>query len=75
MSEMIERVAKALRDSHGRTGHSFEDDARAAMEAMRSPTPQMLDSGAEAHAGRGYVTATSIDYLWEAMIDAALSDA
>ena len=44
-SEMIERVARAIKDSHGTTGHTFEDDARAAIEAMRTPTGKMLDMG------------------------------
>lgn len=39
MSEMVERVADALR-----AGGSYEDMARAAIEAMTEPTEAMLDA-------------------------------
>ena len=72
MSEMVERVALALAKASGindwsKAAHEFEDDARAAIEAMREPTEAMVDScgnGDAAKWGRG---------CWANYIDAALS--
>ena len=73
-SEMVERVAKAIRavvathddwDSIGYGAREmYRRDARAAIEAMRTPTPDMCS------AGEGY---NYPDNTWEAMIDAALA--
>jgi hypothetical protein len=77
MSEMVERVARAIEtklDGFG-TGHYLGHEdlqviARAAIEAMREPTQFMLDDEA--------VWANSLgeDALntWRSMIDAALND-
>lgn len=46
----------------------YEDDARAAIEAMRTPTDEMLDA-INAHAG-----SIAPEYAWESGIDAALSE-
>lgn len=66
MTEMIERVARAMRKGLGvdwpYAGHEFLNDvAKAAIEEMRTPTDAML----EANAGRD-------PFSWEIMIDAAL---
>lgn len=50
---MIERVARAIRDSDCGVGsdapwEDYIDDARAAIEAMREPTDTMWEAGAEA---------------------------
>lgn len=69
MAEMVERVAKAMRDSLGvdwpYTGHEFlMDVAHAAITAMRNPTQAMLDAGPV----KPYMDAD----VWASMIDAAL---
>lgn len=80
MSDMITRVAKAICVA---SGHPWEfagsgyretciDFARAALDAMREPTPEMVS------AGMGEVPEDGSEYedvedAWRAMIDAALS--
>jgi len=59
---MIKRVAGAIIASANRRD-SDEDMARAAIAAMREPTPQMLK------ASGGWLDTPEI---WQAMIDAAL---
>ena len=76
MSEMVERVARAIATARGYgldangedTGdwQMFVDHARAAIEAMREPTEAMWR---EASFENGYVT----EGAWQAMIDAALN--
>lgn len=64
---MIERVAKALeKNLEGKEFSSFEDAARAAIEAMREPTETMLEEGPP------YPYMDNI--IWGMMIDAALSE-
>lgn len=81
MSEMIERVAKAIYE--GRNGaravawgrrdaahkEPYLKDARAAIEAMRETTRQMRYAGIAAGEESGH----SVTTTWSAMIDAALS--
>ena len=74
MSEMIERVAKAIRDEDFtmRTGTAdsdvnciwlgYQHKARAAIEAMREPTEEMLGN---------YENAS---FIWPLMIDVALKE-
>lgn len=74
MSEMIERVARALAKADGTPDceiddfwHAFEIDARTAIEAMREPTGAMYTAGEKkAEAGSG------ADWIYRAMIDTAL---
>lgn len=64
---MIERVAKALeKNLEGKEFSSFEDAARAAIEAMREPTPKMIEAAQS--------TADPYCESWPVMIDAALSE-
>lgn len=75
---MIERVARAIckEGSHccqneGRPtcwASGYEDAARAAIEAMRVPTPAMIEAGRWAAEEGGAET------IWSAMIDAALRE-
>lgn len=68
MSEMVKRVAKALAalpSSQREGGPTYDQYARAAIEAMREPTPQMLATFAD-----GDDPAYAED--WRTMIDAAL---
>jgi len=75
---LVERVARAIwiQSGFGPDGFSpdefyhrpYMDKARAAIEAMREPTGEMLFS-AEKHVG----WAVPIKSMWQAMIDAALS--
>ena len=84
MSEMVERVAWAMMvaeetpdtgpvlpwEKQSRfTRDKFLRDARAAIAAMREPTPAMLVAGTEFEGdGWGWLSK-----CWEAMIDTALS--
>ena len=82
MSGMIDRVARALAeadelqwtfmfDSH-RDEPSRDDyrrRARAAIEAMRKPTEAMIEAVRDPHEG---LSAGAVEYVWDAMIDAAL---
>ncbi|WP_262027167.1 hypothetical protein [Microvirga sp. Mcv34] len=79
MSEMIERVARAIHAGvgfHGEYGQSpFSKEqcdraALAAIEAMREPTNEMVGAGVEGWKVNGYA---SIQFVWPFMIDAALS--
>lgn len=67
MSEMIERVAKALGggdwDSCPNDRPRWREDARAAIEAMREPTEEMIEAANECEA--------SWKSIWPAMLDAA----
>lgn len=68
MTDMVERVARALESAFEREGRSFnagqaETLACAAIEAMREPTEVMK----EANGGRD-------PFTWELMIDAALGE-
>jgi len=70
MSEMIERVAKAIYEamdlSDGLDGTAAKTYARAAIEAMREPTEAMLNAS--------YLTSWDADEVWKDMIDAALQE-
>ena len=79
MTDMIERVAQAIfaKDPESLfTIHHARVYARAAVEAMRDCTPEMLDAGSAAHPTGGYVRETLltdiIEAEWVAMCDAAL---
>lgn len=76
MSEMIERVARAIRDvkSHGDLALTHEDLARAAIAAMREPTGEMVKAIHSA-AARAYAERDSLANVgvWHIMIDAALN--
>lgn len=78
MSEMIERVAKALKGYEAAvlldTGsvnpggkEYWEGKARAAIEAMREPTAAMIDAGDDSTGSSGLAIVH-----WETMIDEAL---
>jgi hypothetical protein len=64
MSEMLERVAKAIGDENNWMKDDYRKEARAAIEAMRKPTQPMLQA-----AGDDWCEAET---SWEIMIDAAL---
>lgn len=70
MSTMIERVARAICESVGayeEVWESFIPEAKAAIEAMRNPTEDML-------LARLDVSGHGSDDEWEAMINAALME-
>lgn len=74
MSEMGERVARAIEAIDGNCAISFEhyeSMARAAIEAMRVPTTEMVNEGytAPTH-GDG---CSDIPSVWVLMIDVALA--
>lgn len=60
MSEMVERVINAIRGPIAGNAASYEDIARAAIEAMREPTEEMCEA------------AECAAIMWNAGIDAAL---
>lgn len=79
MSEMIERVAKAIRDTNANTiGLTFTElsraIARAAIEAMREPTQLELYPGVSAYIKvEQRCRPVAFRAGWNAVIDAALS--
>lgn len=92
MSEMIELVARAIALADEQNGGApwdylmsqgkrvtgpIYDRARAAIEAMREPTADMIDAWEnylEIHRSPEKETDTSVKAVWRTMIDAALSD-
>jgi hypothetical protein len=71
MSEMIERVAKAIEESIWEPGQDSVIAARAAIEAMREPTEAMLEAASiEAQKPAGWHMVYR--NIHRAMIDAAL---
>ena len=89
MSEMIERVAKAIWEAKGSSQDveaAFHEMARAAIAAMREPTKHMLAKGETAvdnNIDSTSDTEGSYDIInrmgaaagsWRAMIDAALAE-
>ena len=75
MTTMIERVARAMENALDVL--SYEDAARAAIQAMREPTDEMLDAfwnqTGESREMRSRVHSRARRYH-EAMIDAALQE-
>lgn len=84
MSEMIQRVARALAQLEGHENlptlqSAYEQRARVAIEAMREPTDRMLSSGDSMmpQIARGEDITTGYDALreaWPEMISAALEE-
>jgi len=83
---MVERVARAICASlsdkmngwdtlGGDEREDFLAAARVAIEAMREPTTKMSDAGDEASASLAISRDSSGNYVWQAMIDAALKEA
>jgi hypothetical protein len=73
MSEMVERVAKAIcraQTQGEEVWQAFLPEARAAIGAMRDPTPAMKAAGAKRIPEAGYDLAHD---AWCTMIDAALT--
>lgn len=84
MSEMVERMAKAAHDSimgypessewpksaFSVDAYMFRDAARAALEALRIPTHEMLDA---ANAAGSPESPALPHEVWPAMIDAAIA--
>ena len=79
MTDMIERVARAIAESDSgpmdsalfaihwhEFGESYIDCARAAIAAMRDCTPEMLDAGSAAHPAGGYRRETLLNDIIEA---------
>jgi hypothetical protein len=76
MTEMIERVARAMCDERCDWGCRFVREywitaARAAIEAMREPTDAMLEFRLFFGSGEACQWAP---HVWRAMIDAALGE-
>jgi hypothetical protein len=80
MSEMVERVARALNDlAYSRQEASWSQDrwllfvphARAAIAAMRDPTPEMIQAALDAAVDADCQHDPTPDLYWRAMIDKA----
>lgn len=84
MSDMVERVARAMVTRVARDAglapvtlklhedhywHEWEDDARAAVEALRDHAPVLRDEAGVIHELRG-----APEDIWRLLIDAALAD-
>lgn len=81
MGEMIERVARAIGDSYDGDVNPVDTPnswaralsaARAAIEAMREPTPQMRAAVREAGGFDAYTATDNTDAIIAALIDEAL---
>lgn len=80
MSEMIERVSKAIRVAKeakedlfgGDEWWSYDDMSRAAIQAMREPTETMIEQAELTGRDIGEVILFDVEPCWKAMIDAAL---
>jgi hypothetical protein len=75
VSEMIERIAKVLRDLECETGCNPELAARAAIEAMREPTEAMKNCDEEVHWGYSCHMCGGLTEGWNKMFKAALTAA
>jgi hypothetical protein len=68
---MLERVARAIALSHGSSDwKAFTQSARAAVLALRTPTPDMLEAALPDSPDWGYLPDE-----WQAMIDHVASEA
>lgn len=76
MSEMIERVARAIEQEIGPQDMDFAKIARAAVEAMREPTEAMLEVAQDMYepVGDRAMWPPEPKDAWPAMIDAALTE-
>ena len=77
MSEMVERVARAVAAEMDRLGDSLtpQETACVAIRAMREPTGAMIDAGAESFVSVNPPNITGQpSAAWRAMIDKALGD-
>lgn len=73
MSEMVERIASILGNYLHGDDRAMVEAARAAIAAMREPTPKMLGAGYEQICNDQQAQVTpDARYIWPAMIDAAL---
>ncbi len=75
MSEMVERVAKAIFSSiaHGATNPN--DVARAAISAMRELTPELIEAAIKTwdhYAAEHRLLPDDVEDIWEAVIDKVL---
>lgn len=70
---MIERVGNAIQHQMGLDDNMPEDLARAAIQAMREPTQEMVTAGEDY---TDFVYSQEGDFLkgWQAAIDAALGE-
>lgn len=71
MTEMIERVARAIDNAMASDDNMPADFARAAIVAMREPTQHMLEEGGRTEILDGYVDDDLLRSAFRAMIDAA----
>jgi hypothetical protein len=78
MTNMIERVADAIISQHDTYHSTFLDSARAAIAAMREPTPAMLEAADAVMLHRPVVEKpdrlSTLTLGFNAMIDAALEE-
>lgn len=67
----LESVVAAKWEEWPESRQQCRRKARAAIEAMREPTNEMVGAGVEGWKANGYL---SIQWVWPCMIDAALGD-
>lgn len=71
MNKMVEKVAIALQGCDPSAGASYEDSARAVIEAMREPTDEMIAAGDMPDCDNPQKDAEGV---YRNMIDAALTE-
>lgn len=73
MSEMVERLAKVLREMGCGESFGCDEIARAMIQAMREPTEAMATAGCDADcADEHYIGRFAAIEAWKLMIDEAL---
>ncbi len=78
MREMVERVAKAIDDTFPvdeTDDESKKHCARAAIAAMREPTPEMIEAAIntwDRYAAGHRLLGADVEEIWQAAIDKAL---
>lgn len=74
MTEMLERMISAMHEAKQKRSATKEDVARAALEALREPTPEMVDAAVCGPRSENRTVETAITDTWSNMISAAMGE-
>lgn len=75
MSEMVERVARAICKAQNQTDRKWQEflpEATSAIEAMREPTYAMAEAGEDSEKVGFAADSAPAELVWKVMVDAAL---